>query len=169
MPGPLVVGAEVTSVYTAAQLGNIRFRTGQKYYDEQGRPHRFIKYEEGSGSVAGTAGLFVARMGEDKLKGEVTADLNDADALFNLPGGQLRATLADAEYGFIQTGGPNAVAATTDGNVVKNSVCVLTAGDGTIKPWASGLGKAVGVARDDDSSTALAIGDLIITCENCWE
>jgi hypothetical protein len=170
MPAPIVVGAEIATVYTSAQLGNIRFRTGHKYYDEQGRPHRFVKYNNGAGNNEGVAGLFVARMGGDALKGEVTCDLDDSEALVNLPGGQLRAALQDGNYGFLQTGGPNAVAATTDGNVALGSVCVLdSTGVGVIKPWASGLGKAAGVARDADASTALAIGDLIITCEENWE
>jgi hypothetical protein len=167
--GPNVVGAEITQVYTAAQLGNIRFRVGQRYYDEGGRPHRFCKYRVGSGSVAAVAGLFVARLGEDYQKGEVTCDLDDADALVNLPGGQLRSAPGDEEYCFITTGGGNMVAATTDTNVAKgNDLALDSTGDGVIKPWASGPTKC-GTARDDDAAAVLAIGDMIITCEGSWE
>ncbi len=163
MPAPIVVGADLSKVYTIAQ--DLRkFRHGQKYFDEAGREFIFIKYYEGSGSVAGTAGLFVALADSNKETYEATADLNDTYVLNNMPVGQLQATLADEESGFAQCRGKNRLAVTTDGSVAKNSVCCLTTGDGTIQAWATGQRQSLGIAREDDSSTALAIGNLYIDC-----
>ena len=163
MPAPIVVGADLSKAYTIAQ--DLRkFRHGQKYFDEMGNEFIFIKYYEGDGSVAGTAGLFVALADSSKETFEATADLNDADVLVNKPAGQLQATLADEESGFAQCKGLNKIAATTDGTVAKDSPCVLTAGDGTIQAWASGQRVTLGTAREADSGTALAIGNLYIDC-----
>jgi hypothetical protein len=164
MPAPIVVGADVTKAYTAAQLGNIAFRPGQIYFDESGNPHVFIKYDQGSGAVAGTAGLFVCQQDNTYSAWDVTADLDDADALVDLPVGQLRATLANDEYGFAQCKGLNRVAITTDGSIARNSIGVLTTGDGTIQAWATGQRIPCGTARADDSSTTLAIGAFFINC-----
>ncbi len=163
MPAPIVVGAVLNKAYTTAQDLQ-KFRHGQLAYDEMGNEFVFIKYYEGSGSVAGTAGLFVALADSTKESWEATADLNDTDVLNNRPVGQLQATLADGESGFAQKKGLNKIAVTTDGSVAKNSVCCLTTGDGTIQAWSTGQRATVGTAREDDSSTALAIGRLFIDC-----
>lgn len=162
--GPTVIGAEITGVYTVAQLGNIKFRLGHIYFDEMGNPHVFVKYDQGSGSVAGTAGLFVCQQDITYQPFVVTADLDDADALVDLPAGQLRATLAHDEYGFAQCGGLNRIVITTDGTITRNGIGVLTTGDGTISEWASGLRVRCGVARADDSGNDLAIGAFMIDC-----
>lgn len=162
MPAPIVVGAEIERAYTSGEAQ--KFRMGQVYYDESGCPHVFVKYDEGSGSVAGTAGLFVCQQDNGLQRWDVTCDLDDADAIVDLPVGQLRATLADGEYGFAQCKGLNKVAITTDGSVAQGNACVLTTGDGTIQAWASGQRVPCGVALAADSSTTLAIGAFFIDC-----
>lgn len=163
MPAPIVVGADLSKAYTSVQDLQ-KFRPGQKYYDEMGNEFIFIKYDQGSGSVAGTAGLFVCLQDSGLEPYQATADLDDADALVNMPAGQLQATLADGEFGFAQCRGLNRVAAVTDGSVTQGGPCVLTTGDGTIQLWATGQRVPLGVARAVDSGTALAIGSLYIDC-----
>jgi hypothetical protein len=163
MPAPIVVGADLSKAYNTTQDLQ-KFRQGQKYYDEMGNEHIFVKYYEGDGSVAGTAGLFVALADTTKETYEATADLNDADVLVNKPAGQLQATLADGESGFAQCKGLNRIAAVTDGSVTKDGPCVLTAGDGTIQLWATGQRVTLGTARETDDGTDLAIGELYIDC-----
>ena len=161
--GPTVVGAELTRAYTS--VDQQKFRLGHVYFDEMGNPHVFVKYDSGSGTVAGTAGLFVCQQDSDFQRFDVTADLDDADAIRDLPVGQLRATLANDEYGFVQCGGLNTIAITTDGSIAQGSIGILTAaGDGTIRAWASGLAIPCGVALVVDVSTALAIGGFMINC-----
>jgi len=157
-----VVGAEISRAYSSDEKN--KFRPGHIYYDESGRPHVFIQYDEGSGSVAGTAGLFVCQQDNGLSRWDVTADLDDADAIVDLPVGQLRATLADGEYGFAQCGGLNTIAITTDGSIAQGSIGILTTGDGTIQAWASGQRIPCGVALVVDVSTALAIGGFMINC-----
>ena len=159
---PVVVGAEITRAYLASEAQ--KFRKGQVYFDEMGNPHVFVQYDEGSGTVAGTAGLFVCQQDSGLQRFDVTADLDDADAIVDLPVGQLRATLADGEYGFAQCGGLNMVAITTDGSIAQGSVGVLSTGDGTILAWATGQRIPCGVALAADSSTTLAIGAFNIFC-----
>lgn len=162
MPAPIVVGAELDRAYAASELQ--KFRPGQVYYDENGDPNVFVKYDIGYGAVAGTAGLFVCRQDSSKETWEVTCDFDDPDALTNLPVGQLRATLAAGEGGFAKCKGKNSIAITTDGSVARDSVCVLTTGDGTIQAQASGYRIPCGVAREADAGTVLAIGNFIIDC-----
>ena len=163
MPRPDVVGADLSHVYTEAQ--DLRkFRHGQKYHDGNGNEFIFVKYYEGDGSVAGTKGLFVALADSSKETFEATADLDDADVLVNKPAGQLQATLADGESGFAHCKGLNLIAVTTDNSVAKDGPCVLTTGDGTIQLWATGQRITLGTAREDDSGTELAIGNLYIDC-----
>jgi len=161
--GPQVVGAELTRAYSTLEVH--KFRPGHIYFDEMGNPHIFIKYDSGSGTVAGTAGLFVCQQDSGFSRWDVTADFDDADAIRDLPVGQLRATLADNEYGFAQCKGVNRVAITTDGSIAQGSIGILTAaGDGTIRAWATGLAIPCGVALVVDISTALAIGGFYIDC-----
>lgn len=160
--GPIVIGAEISRAYGSDE--SRKFRVGQIYFDEMGNPHVFVKYDQGSGSVAGTKGLFVCQQDLTYSPYDVTADFDDADALIDLPVGQLRATLANDEYGFVQCGGLNRIVITTDGSIARNSIGVLSTGDGTIIAWASGLRIPCGVARAADSSNDLAIGGFMIDC-----
>jgi len=162
MPGPIVIGAEISRAYSNDE--SRKFRVGQIYFDEMGNPHVFIKYDQGSGTVAGTLGLFVCQQDSTYSPYDVTADFDDADALIDLPVGQLRATLANDEYGFAQCGGLNRIVITTDGSIARNSIGVLSTGDGTIIDWASGLRIPCGVARAADSGNDLAIGAFMIDC-----
>ena len=55
MPAPIVVGAEISRAYAAGEAQ--KFRLGHVYYDETGCPHVFVKYDQGSGAVAGTVNV----------------------------------------------------------------------------------------------------------------
>lgn len=162
--GRPVIGAELTRAYGTDDVSGRMFRLGQVYFDEMGNPHVFIKYDQGSGSVGGTAGLFVCQQDNGFPRWEVTADLDDADAIVDLPVGQLRATLTDGQRGFAQCKGVNKVIVTTDGSVTQGGVCVLTTGDGTIQLWATGQRVHCGVALVVDDSNDLAIGGFMIDC-----
>lgn len=156
---PQVTGAELTTVYTTAR----KFRPGQKYYDESGQEYIFIKYDQGSGSVAGTQGLFVCQQTQTKARWECTADFDDAEAMPNCPVGQLQATLANAEYGFVMSKGRNRYAVTTDGSVTALHPVCLTTGNGTIKNDA-GTEVTCGVSHVADTGTTIAVGYLEINC-----
>jgi hypothetical protein len=162
MPAPIVVGAEISRAYSSGEAQ--KFRLGQLYYDETGCPHVFVKYDQGSGAVAGTAGLFVCQQDNGFQRFVVTCDFDDADVIVNLPSGQLRATLAHNEYGFAQCKGLNKIAVTTDGTATQGGVLIPTTGDGTLALWASGQRIPAGVALVVDSGTTLAIGGMFINC-----
>ena len=159
--GPFVTGAERTTAYSTSQ---VKFRPGHSYFDEAGQEYRFIKYDQGSGSVAGTQGLFVCRTDSTHATWECTADLDDADALA-IPVGQLQATLSNGQFGFAMKNGRNRYAVTTDGTITAGCIAKLGTGDGDIVIWSSGVAIPVGVSEAaDDATPELAIGELNIFC-----
>lgn len=156
-----ITGAELDVAYAS---GQVKFRPGQRARDESGRWFIFITYNQGTGSVTGEEGDFVALMDGADAYGpyEASADLDDANVLANSPAGQLQAELDNAEGGWAQYKGENRKAAVTDGNVAQNDLLKLDTGDGTIIRHTAGVAATIGTAKLDDAATALAIGSMDI-------
>ena len=159
MPAPVITAMIKTKAYKSTSK---EFRVGQRGFDERGDGYVFVEYDEGSGSVGGTAGLMCARQDISFGNWVVTCDLDDADVLINAPGGELAATLADGEKGWSKIHGLNDFAKLTSGSVTSGAKLKLGTGDGDIAIYNSGVAEPVGTARAADAGTALAAGSMFI-------
>lgn len=117
----MMIGANLTKTYTAAQLlEGAAPGLGDHYEDKDGKVYKFIKYDSGTGSVAAVAGNFayyyLAGGTQDNI---VTSDLSDS---VNVGAGVLQAVIGDGEYGWIQIAGratlTTALTAGADGNAL---------------------------------------------------
>ena len=135
--------------------------------------YRFIKYNYGDGTVDGIAGYVVYPVGSDTTDAvpwEVTMDYSSATilAMSNTGAGHLQAALTHGKFGFIQTKGINRKAAKTGGSVTAESYMVPASTDGTLENMTDpgNEEKVCGVAKaDDDASSWLQPGELMIQCE----
>lgn len=136
---------------------------GQLHTDLLGRKFRYIKYDDGSGNIAAIAGGGVSFL--DSSLWVVTGDISDASPV--QPAGFTQAALTNGQYGWMQTGGKNRVAITTDGGVADGHALVLDSGnDNDVDTMADGEEEQViGFATEADSGTSLAVNGAQITIE----
>ena len=149
--------ANLTKIYDNADFPlGAEVQYGDKKY-------QFVKYNAGDEPQVGVAGYVAIGLDSAYSPHEVTCDWNSStiNAVLERPKGILMAALTDGKYGWIQKTGLNDVAmlspeediaqdeelmvhATTNGGVDKHT------GDPII----------IGVALENDSGTALAIGTV---------
>lgn len=137
-------GLTETSIIDLEGIGSIRIE-GNKVY-------KWVKYNNGAGSVASVAGDvgYYYGLSGDAVSGgyensEVTMDLTDA----YLGAGVFQAVIADASYGWVQIRGPatltTALLAGADGNALTH---VGASTDGTLDVSALVTDKCVAIATD---------------------
>lgn len=130
----IVVGANLTKTYTAAELATEGSAPayGDLYFAQDGKRYKFVKYNNGQ-AVAAVAGNFCyvhaasgASAGEYK---EVTMDLSDSA---NVGAGVLQAVIADGSYGWIQTWGVATLTTALTAGADGNALTPVGATDGTL-------------------------------------
>jgi hypothetical protein len=160
-----ILEADVSKVYTDQNLKN-QFWLGAVYETRYAK-FVFVKYDDGDGNVAGTAGLLCYQIGSastDYAPFVVTCDYNSATvvALLQSSVGILQATLADGEYGWAQFEGFGQKDITTDGSVTVGSRLMAGSADGTVVNHDAGAKLDIGVALETDpasgATTTLAAG-----------
>jgi len=92
---------------------------------------------------------------------DVTCDTDHADALCDLPIGQLQAAPSDGEMCFAQKKGWNRKAVTTDGSAAQDQkVAVSDTTPGVLWDQSGTDTLAVGTPTEDDTGTELAAGKI---------
>jgi len=92
---------------------------------------------------------------------DVTCDSNHADALCDLPAGQLQAAPSDGEMCFAQKRGFNRKAVTTDGTAAQDEkVAVSSTTPGVLWDQSATDTLAVGTPTEADTDTELAAGKI---------
>ena len=156
--GRQVYDVDLSKVYTDQK----KFHLGD-FFVEQDAKFVFVKYNQGDGSVAGTAGLLCYQIGSATTgfeRFEVTCDYDSATivALLQASIGVLQATLADGEYGWAQFEGFGVKDITTDGNVTAGLRLMAGSANGTIIPHDATASLDIGVALEVDAAAVLAAG-----------
>jgi hypothetical protein len=175
----------------AGQTGNFNLDTlghtnpqhnlGAQAITQDGAVFRYVKYLDGETAVTAAAGVGVFGIQENRW--HVTRDLNstttDVNTILGKHKGYLQAVIGDGKYGWIQTKGANRKAMTlaTATTVASSWLVAVQAGNGTVDLMA-----ALTTADTDTrqlitgkleraavtSTTAVAIGKIIIDCESQW-
>jgi hypothetical protein len=160
--GRQVFDVDLSKVYTDQK----KFHLGD-WYQQQDAKFVFVKYNDGDGNVAGTAGLLCYQIGSATTgfeRFEVTCDFNSATIVTLLQAsiGILQATLADGQYGWAQYEGFGQKDITTDGNVTAGARLMAGGADGTVINHDAGAKLDIGVALEADpvsgATTTLAAG-----------
>lgn len=132
-----------------------------------GRTYKFVKYNDGDGNVAGTAGGLVYLVGTATTSVEAWETTMDYDSatvvsILQAVAGVLQAALTNGTYGFVQTKGYGRKDVTTDGNVTAGVRLMAGAANGTVVLHDAGAKADIGVALEADSSTTLAAGKYVL-------
>ena len=148
----------------AVDLSKDVFRAGARC-KEGNDQSILIKFNNGSGNEDAAIGQFLC--GFDSAGSyedyEGTNDLNDSDAVPNLPWGQMMAAPDDGEGVWCRYLGHSDYAAVTDGTAAEGGAVVLASATvGGIKQKAALTEREVGVALQDDVVNELAAGGLFI-------
>lgn len=134
--------------------------------DEQGRVYRYVKYNQGDGSVDGVAGRIVVGLDSAYPDGEVTMDYSSS-TINVVPQdikGALQAALTDGKCGWAQKTGRNRVALLTDSGVSQDDLLMKHATtDGALDTHDGSAAVIVGVALEDDTGSALSAGQANLT------
>lgn len=139
------------------------FPLGAKVEDQLGRVYKFIKYNDGDGDVVGVAGQLVVGLDSAFPFEECTMDYSSSTvpAIAAKPVGALQAALTNGTFGWVQTWGPNRIAALTDGGVAQGERLMKHATtDGGLDTHDDTAAIVVGIALEADTGTALAAGEL---------
>ena len=164
----LVGNADLTKIYST-DTEKAAFNLGAEVEDESGNIYAFIKFNDGDGDADGVAGYLVVGLDSSYPAYEGTTDMDSSTipALRNRPLGILMAALTDGDYGFVQKSGLNKKAMLTDGGVTQGQVLYAHASTtGAVDSAADPQNAAqtvIGVALEADTSTALAIGEVMLT------
>lgn len=146
----------------AYESGNREFNLGDRAIIDDDA-FIFVKFNEGDGSDAGTAGNLLIGLDSAYEKYEGTCDPNSGTikAILQFPLGFLQATLTDEEKGWAQYKGYNRIAVVSDGSVAQGErIMPHATTSGCIDTRATTLAD-IGVALEDDNGS-LAIGEVYI-------
>lgn len=137
-----------------------------------GQVYRYV-YNAGADTLAAgeMVGPSIAGAAYGKITG-TAADWMDGTSSTAVAQGMALAAVPTANYCWIQSGGPNQAAITSDGNVTAGDalgIAGTTSPDGTVLPIGDGTEENVcGLALADDSTTTLAVGSVSLSCERWW-
>lgn len=141
---------------------------GCKVEDQAGRVFQYVKYNDGDGDVDAVAGQLGVGLDSAFPAHELTMDYDSATvpAMAASVGGFFQAALTHGTFGWVQVHGPNRIAALTDGGVAQGERLMKHATtDGGIDTHDDTAAKVLGVALEDDTGTALGVGEMFITIE----
>lgn len=106
------------------------------------------------------------------VTGTVATFVDGAVSSIGLGIGMAMSAAPTLNYCWVQTGGKNEKALTTDGNVAEGdplTVAGTTSPDGTVLKMVDGAEEAViGWAIDADSSTSQAVGTAVLSMDQFW-
>jgi len=153
---------DLDKVYTSKD-----FPLGAECEDEQGREYVFCKYNAGDGADTVVAGYLAVGLDSAYPEFEVTCDLNSATipAIRGRPVGFAQAVFTDGTYGWFQKKGRNRQAILTDQSVAQGELLMAFATTaGEVDTHDASAIASCGVALEDDTVAALAIGQVYINC-----
>jgi len=129
MSGGASIGVDLTSQGTT-----LLHRLGAYHRAEDGKAYKYVKYEDGVAAIAGVAGEVCYYFADTGVIGNiVTSDLSSSGSAGTEVGaGVLQASLADGEYGWIQTRGPATLTIALTAGADGNALTPTGAGDGTL-------------------------------------
>ena len=122
----------------------------------------------GDSEVHGVAGQLVVGLDSAYPQEECTMDYDSSTvpAIAAKPVGFLQAALTNGTFGWVQTWGKNKVAALTDGGVSQGERLMKHATtDGGLDTHDDTAAIVVGIALEDDTGTALGVGEMDIRLE----
>lgn len=153
----IVLGANLTEVYTATTEGNVP-ALGDVFFAPAGKVYKFVKYSEEAAAVDGVAGevaYYVADTGVAAM--EVTSDLS---ASSEVGAGVLQANVSDGEYCWVQIKGPATLSIALAGGADGDPLTPTGAADGTLDVSALVTDVICAIAIDADQKEIL--------CEFPW-
>ena len=130
----MFIGADLSKTYTAAQLleGGAP-GVGDRFVDKDGKTYRFVKYNQGAGSVAAAVGNFCYYYAPSGTSAgattEVTSDLSDSAGV---GAGVLQAVIASGSYGWIQPWGSATLTTALTAGADGNALTPVGSTDGTL-------------------------------------
>lgn len=132
--GTLVGGAELTRVYTTADIDEGRgFALGNIYRDQAGKSYKFVQYDTGAGAVAAVANQMAYVYAPGGVSAGaynvVTSDLSDSAGV---GAGMLLSAPADGEYCWIQISGPATLALALTAGADGNALTAVGSTDGAL-------------------------------------
>lgn len=145
---PIIYGDLVTDTATTPKYALWTKRV------EDGKAYRYVQFDNGAGNVASVDGklAYFQTTGYTSGVPDVTMDVSDTDR--NHVCGVFVSVIADASYGWIQTGGQDTVTTNGDDDVaLGDAIIASAAGDGTADSTAQDTAptnKVVGWALADD-------------------
>ena len=126
----IFIGANVDAAYTTLDEGKTPI-LGDLFYGSGNKIYKFIQYEAATAAVAGVTGEVAYYYLLDGYKNNiVTSDLSDATG--DIGAGVLQASLADAEYGWVQIRGAATLSIALTAGADGDPLTPTGAGDGTL-------------------------------------
>lgn len=131
-----ITGAKWNRTVTAAEVtagASPEFAVGTIGMSNDGKAYKYVQYDTGAGSVAGTAGnvaYYYAPSGVSAGSTTVvTSDLSDSAGL---GAGVLVAAMGDGDYGWVQVRGPATLTTALTAGADGNALTAVGATDGTL-------------------------------------
>jgi hypothetical protein len=126
-----LVGANLTETYS--DLANSPAKVGDHFVDYDGKVYKFVKYNEGAGSVAAAAGNVAFYYGVSGASAGATTEVtSDATDSIGVGAGVLQAAIPDGDYGWVQIKGPATLTTALTAGADGNALTAVGAGDGTL-------------------------------------
>lgn len=126
-----IIGANLTATYS--DLKNGPANLGDHFDAQDGKVYKFVKYNQGAGSVAAVAGnvcYYYAPSGTSAgATTEVTSDVSDSAAV---GAGVLQAAIAHGSYGWVQIKGPATLTTALTAGADGNALTAVGTTDGTL-------------------------------------
>lgn len=152
------IGANITETFTAETLANSGkgWGLGDKWTDPDGKVYKFVKYNQGAGTVAAVAGNFAYYYAPSGTSAgavtEVTSDLSDSAGV---GAGVLQAVIPNGGYGWIQIKGPATLGQALTAGADGNALTAVGSSDGKLDVSAAVTDHICAIAVDADAKIVL--------------
>lgn len=117
-------GIIIDEVHTSPEFG-----LGELGQTADGKVYKYVKYNQGAGSVAAVAGNVAYYYGSAGADTEVTSDLSDSSSV---GAGVLQAVIGNGEYGWVQVKGTATLTPALTAGADGNALTPVGATDGTL-------------------------------------
>ncbi|MEM7269826.1 MAG: hypothetical protein AAF401_11300 [Pseudomonadota bacterium] len=150
----IVSGANTSATYADLTEGNAP-QVGDVFFGPDAKVYKFVKYDEGAGSVAAVSGNVAYYYTLDGYKnGQVTSDLSDS---VEIGAGVLQSAPADGEYCWVQIKGAATLTPALTAGSDGDPLTPTGATDGTLDVVAADTSHICAIAGD--------ISDKEIICD----